>query len=137
MLAIAPLCFFDPDNAGKREPRRSRKQAEVPTHDSRLYCARCRQPVTDTTERLDINGNAEHACTNPLGITFHIRCFRRAPGCAADGIAITEHTWFPGYAWRVAYCSHCGAHLGWLFESPSGDGFYGLIVDRLRVAGRG
>ncbi|XP_022788151.1 uncharacterized protein LOC111328060 isoform X3 [Stylophora pistillata] len=30
--------------------------------------------------------------------------------------AFEEHSWFPGYAWRVAVCPQCGAHMGWSFE---------------------
>lgn len=26
-----------------------------------------------------------------------------------------EDSWFPGYAWTIAYCSRCYQHLGWLF----------------------
>ncbi|KAK3707433.1 hypothetical protein QZH41_011906, partial [Actinostola sp. cb2023] len=24
-----------------------------------------------------------------------------------------EHSWFPEFAWRIATCPQCGAHLGW------------------------
>lgn len=33
-------------------------------------------------------------------------------------MAFEEHSWFPGYAWRLAVCPQCGAHVGWSFETP-------------------
>lgn len=29
-------------------------------------------------------------------------------------------TWFPGYAWSIACCRHCGSHLGWKFTEVGG-----------------
>lgn len=26
-------------------------------------------------------------------------------------------SWFPGYAWRIAYCSNCMHHLGWRYSA--------------------
>ena len=47
------------------------------------------------------------------------------------GEPTTEHSWFPGYTWRIALCSRCRNHLGWLFQGH-GEGFYGLILTQLR-----
>ena len=70
----------------------------------------------------------------------------------------SEHTWYPGYAWRVCACPQCGQQLGWMFEpegeleedlrlrhvelhlhacvcrnieKPSEAGFYAIIVSRV------
>jgi hypothetical protein len=40
------------------------------------------------------------------------------------------YPWFPGYAWQIAVCRGCRAHLGWLFRAE-GDVFFGLILNRL------
>ncbi|XP_076242249.1 E3 ubiquitin ligase component cereblon [Calliopsis andreniformis] len=29
----------------------------------------------------------------------------------------TEYTWFPGYAWVIAACKNCHAHMGWEFRA--------------------
>lgn len=129
-LALSPFYFFDPTSDSEREQRTSRRTAKARRRETRLYCARCRHAITDEQQRITVNGAHAHSCTNPHGITFHIGCFRRASGCAARGAATTEYTWFPGYAWQIAYCGRCDTHLGWLFTSAD-DAFYGLITDRL------
>lgn len=32
-----------------------------------------------------------------------------------QGQACTQDSWFPGYAWTIAYCGICRNHLGWKF----------------------
>lgn len=130
-LALPPFYhLFDRDSSAKRERKLAGAVTATPQRAPRLLCVRCRHPITDSDQRIDVSGSHAHTCTNPLGLTFHIGCFRDAPGCASIGAATTEYTWFPGYAWRIADCAKCGVHLGWQFTSPA-DGFFGLIVDRL------
>ncbi len=131
--AIWPFYFFDPNSAAEREQRTLRRTRKMARREARLYCARCNHWITDEQQRIAVNGAHAHTCTNPLGITFHIGCFRSAPGCSAEGAATHEHTWFPGYAWQIAYCGRCNTHLGWWYTSPD-DGFYGLINERLTSA---
>ena len=52
-------------------------------------------------------------------------------GCFELGKATNEFTWFPGYAWRIAYCKSCQHHLGWSYYSNEAERFYGLILDYL------
>lgn len=130
-LTISPLVFFDPARGTRRQPRSSRQPDKAAEHEKRLVCGRCGHTITHQSRRIAVNGAHAHTCTNPHGLTFHIGCFRDAPGCSTFGAATIEDTWFPGYAWRFADCAKCGVHLGWLFAS-SADAFYGLIVDRLR-----
>ena len=98
-----------------------------------LRCAECGQGITDPRARTERGGQHEHRCENPLGIGFGIGCFAWAPGCAELGDSTEEHTWFPGYAWRVVVCRGCARHLGWRFQSP-GDRFFGLILSKLQQA---
>ena len=44
----------------------------------------------------------------------------RGRGCVGVGGWSSEHTWYPGYAWRVCVCPQCGQQLGWMFE-PEGE----------------
>lgn len=133
-LAVSPVLFFDPQQKAKRAPRSLRRADDALARERRLFCFRCGHRITDQDWRIAINGAHAHTFTNPHGLTFHIGCFRDAPGCAETGTATTEFTWFPGYAWCIADCAHCGVHLGWQFTS-SQDRFYGLIHDRLSAGG--
>eukprot|EP00747_Dinoflagellata_sp_TGD_P186838 gnl/TRDRNA2_/TRDRNA2_44163_c1_seq1.p1 gnl/TRDRNA2_/TRDRNA2_44163_c1~~gnl/TRDRNA2_/TRDRNA2_44163_c1_seq1.p1 ORF type:complete len:323 (+),score=20.83 gnl/TRDRNA2_/TRDRNA2_44163_c1_seq1:110-970(+) len=49
----------------------------------------------------------------------------------------SEHSWFPGFAWQAVSCGGCSPSrlLGWAFtpiEGRSSEGFFGLVVTRLR-----
>ncbi|MGB5984318.1 MAG: cereblon family protein, partial [Desulfobacterales bacterium] len=86
-------------------------------------------------ERSAQSGAHRHTFANPHGRVFEIGCFRDAPGCRVQGPALTEFSWFSGYAWRIALCGGCLSHLGWRFQgAPSGipgPGFFGLILNHL------
>lgn len=128
------LLFFDPERESARK-RRARARAEPHEHrEERLYCVACRHPITRQDQRISVQGGEEHIFTNPYGLTFHIVCFREAMGCHVTGVATAEHTWFPGYRWRVALCAACETHLGWLYVAGA-DRFHGLIVNRLTSRG--
>lgn len=132
-LALPGLAFFEPRTAIKDEKRPATRAADQARAEKRLFCAACQHPVTHQDERIPVGGSHEHSCTNPAGHTFRIGCFHEAAGCIAVGEASTEHTWFKGYAWRVALCASCERQLGWRFLAPA-DYFHGLIVDRLTSA---
>lgn len=134
-LLLWPVFFFDRKSDADREAQLDQQPSDIAEPERRIVCARCGYDVTKTEHRFSVNGAVEHDFSNPLGIQFHIACFREAPGCAAIGEGTMEHTWFAGYEWRIGVCRECGVHLGWLFTSPS-DAFYGLIVDRLVDASR-
>lgn len=134
MAHVPTLLFFDPQAEEDRKQSLKSRATTKPKKEKRLFCAACRHPVTHQDQRIPVQGDHEHRCINPHGIAFHIGCFRAAPGCSAIGAATTEFTWFPGYAWRIALCANCRAHLGWYFQSQD-DYFHGLIVARLTSAG--
>jgi hypothetical protein len=137
-LALPGLVFFDPRGSAALEEGASARAKEAVRREKRLFCARCRHPITHQDERIRVNGGHEHTCVNPAGYTYTIGCFREAGGCSAVGEPTHAHTWFPGYAWRIALCARCEQHLGWRFQSDR-DRFHGLILDRLtsNAGGRG
>ncbi len=98
--------------------------------DRLILCLGCRYRITSEQQRIRIDGEHEHHCTNPAGYRFHIGCFRDAPGCVVWGAPTAEDTWFRGFAWRYALCGGCSAHLGWRFEAIE-SGFFGLVLNRL------
>lgn len=99
------------------------------TEDDRLFCTDCGAPVTRRRFAEQRRGDHEHTVFNPAGRVFTIRCFADAPGATPVGGSTDEFSWFPGYAWRIAVCHECAAHLGWTFEGM--DAFFGLIKDAL------
>jgi hypothetical protein len=97
-----------------------------------ILCAGCGAVVTTLRHRIAVNGAHEHRFMNPAGMLFHIGCFAEAIGCRIVGPDSHEYPWFPGHAWRYAMCAACGQHLGWSFRSGGHDGFFGLVLCRLR-----
>lgn len=60
---------------------------------------------------------------NPQGYQFEVMTFRKAD-VVKHWPADKHFTWYPGYAWTVATCPRCNAHLGGL----------GIIYFWLRVS---
>lgn len=104
---------------------------EQPKEKAYIICRQCRQEITRSEERFSIQGAHRHTFANPHGLVFEIGCFQNCVGCGYAGAASDEFTWFAGYLWRACFCSNCLTHLGWLFTSTGGDGFHGLILERL------
>ena len=102
--------------------------AETTDNGDHLACAACRTPITRKRYRIARAGQHTHVFFNPHGLIFEIGCFSSAGGCCQTGEPSSEFTWFPGYAWQITLCTACGLHLGWRFNSPDGDGFYGFIL---------
>lgn len=124
--------------ARTRDPERATEstllvddEQQAQRDDQRLLCAACGQVVTRREHRIARGGAHQHTFTNPHGLVFNIGCFSEASGCMQTGEATYEWTWFDGFKWRVALCAHCHAHLGWGYRSNAGEGFYGLILERI------
>jgi hypothetical protein len=96
-----------------------------------LFCRTCGQPVARHRDRIEVNGAHIHAVFNPMGILFEVGCFAQAPGCRFEGEFTSKFTWFPGHAWRFAFCRQCGVHLGWEYREET-NSFAGLIMTELR-----
>jgi hypothetical protein len=107
------------------------EKREAATREERgVRCASCSHEITTERARIAVDGAHSHTFVNPQAIEFRIACFREAPGCIGWGEESTYWSWFKGYAWRVALCSSCAAHLGWSYRGGT-SGFYGLIADRI------
>ena len=126
----------EPPPGADPEPSAAVSVAEEPAPtaaaapDAALRCARCARRITDAGARTSVRGKHVHTRVNPGGWVHQFGCFRAAPGAVAAGEPTEEHTWFAGYAWSLAHCARCAAHLGWRFV---GEGeFYGLLLERLR-----
>jgi hypothetical protein len=119
-----------PGEPGRR-PSATPDDEPVERHLGAIVCRQCLHIITFATEQRIINGAHIHTFANPEGIIFEIGCYQEAQGCGYIGSASWEFTWFNGYAWRIAICRSCLAHLGWRFSGAGGHFFHGLITSRL------
>ena len=132
VAAPIPLAFLKEEPAGPDKRPGAAPDGDAQTHTARrVLCRECLHPITREQDRTNVHGAHQHTFANPSGIVFTIGCFQAADGCGAAGSPSDEFTWFAGFSWRVAVCAACLAHLGWLFSSPSGTAFWGLILDHL------
>lgn len=97
-----------------------------------IYCAVCSAVIGRGGDRIEVNGGHDHHFVNPLGLQFHLGCFREALGCEIVGAPHSADSWFMGFRWRIANCSECRRHLGWYFDRKDAAYFYGLILDRIQ-----
>ena len=100
----------------------------------KILCKVCHHLITFSDQKIPVNGTHHHIFHNPAGLVFEIGCFSLATGCVNYGTPTLEYTWFNGFTWRYALCSHCHLHLGWFYQS-SASCFYGLILSNLLEPG--
>lgn len=98
-----------------------------------VRCGACGRPVAAPESRGEVGGRHAHVFANPGGHVFEIGCFQDAFGCRGEGPFVAEFSWFDGFAWQVALCRYCDAHLGWRYRTldGAGPGFWGLILGRV------
>lgn len=96
-----------------------------------LECLHCKQKVTRTSDRVEVDGKHRHSFINPVGVIYRIGCFGAAAGVLEVGEASDVFAWFAGHLWRVAICTGCEQHLGWGFHGAEAQ-FYGLVLAQLR-----
>lgn len=99
-------------------------------------CIGCDGLITHSDRLIVIRGTNRHLFVNPTGVECDIHTFYSCPGAIAVGEATEAHTWFSGYCWRMAFCRHCGQHLGWHYEAVSRYEqpleFWGILIAQLK-----
>jgi hypothetical protein len=101
-----------------------------PPHDDALRCRACKHVITQRSYRTERSGAYEHTFVNPGGFMHTLGCFVAAPGCTYQGDPETAFSWFPGWAWQIAVCARCHAHVGWIFRLAP-EQFHGLLIAAL------
>ena len=100
-------------------------------------CSGCRHLITHSDRLLHVTGTIKHFFVNPSGVECNFYTFSTCRGAVALGSGTTLHSWFSGYAWRMAFCGACGQHLGWHYEGVSESArprdFWGMLVPGLRA----
>jgi hypothetical protein len=127
------LALHDRATSGSRSPvkQRAARTERTAAADEGLVCRACGQLITRHRHRIERQGSHQHRFMNPGGFLYRIGCFSEAIGCLAVGPPSWEYPWFAGFAWRCAECAGCRVLLGWHFRNQEGEGFFGLILDRL------
>jgi len=75
------------------------------------------------------SGGPSGVYVNPHGFLHEVLTVRRARNLLVAGPPTTEFTWYPGYAWEIAFCARCRSHVGWSFTATAGGdppSFWGL-----------
>ncbi len=98
-------------------------------------CIVCGSFIAHSDEKIPIGGKTRHFFVNPSRVECDFHAFSACPGAVVAGEATEAHTWFPGYRWRLAFCGHCGQHMGWRYEAVLTDRglkeFWGILVNHL------
>ena len=123
MLKFAPTVDAEDDDDGESHSERW------------LLCRICQTRLARVQERISDStdlGIHAGAFVNPHGYLHALEPYYSAPGARTVGPFHSEDSWFGGYAWAMAHCLSCGAHLGWCFEASDGRSlvrFWGLRTD--------
>ena len=123
------------DELGRKRARDPSERAGAGTSQpTRLVCKTCGTTIS-TTDALMPRGEWPLVFANPHGLVFELVLLRAAQQLMLIGPSTIEHTWFSGYAWRVALCGGCGTHLGWRYEAVEPERspalFFGLQQSQL------
>jgi cereblon len=127
-----------PGSGMARGPGAERAPADRPAIDSddegHWVCRTCRQAIASRSALFG-SSDRPQVFANPHGLVFEILTFRAARSLLGVGGVTAEFSWFPGYAWRVVYCSGCLSHLGWHYTAVTADvsprEFLGLLANEL------
>uniref|UniRef100_A0A915E7R1 Protein yippee-like n=1 Tax=Ditylenchus dipsaci TaxID=166011 RepID=A0A915E7R1_9BILA len=86
---------------------------------------------------LSVEANGTHF-VNPSGFVHDLFTVNRIENVIMRGMASTEFSWFPGYAWKTFECNNCSSHLGWQFTSRKllPKKFYGITRKSIKLSKR-
>lgn len=83
-----------------------------------IRCRRCDHEISDAAAVFSFDSDrASRVFANPHGILHEILTLRYARDLVVTSPPTTEFTWYPGYAWEIAHCGQCLAHVGWSFSA--------------------
>ncbi|XP_073708122.1 protein cereblon [Garra rufa] len=117
--------------------QRLRCELDIMDRCTSLCCKQCQD--TEITSKNEIFSLSLYgpmaAYVNPHGYVHETLTVYKANNLNLIGRPSTLHSWFPGYAWTIAQCRTCGAHMGWKFSAVKKDlsppRFWGLTRSAL------
>lgn len=99
---------------------RLRREIQLLENFDRIKCKSCQTVIASRSDMLVMSTDGPlGAYVNPSGYVHEIMTLLKASGLALIGIPTEEYSWFPGYAWTIAYCATCEYQMGWLFSSTN------------------
>ncbi|KAI3738030.1 hypothetical protein L2E82_28048 [Cichorium intybus] len=97
---------------------RLRREIELLENFDRVKCKSCQTIIASRSDMLVMSSDGPlGAYVNPSGYVHEIMTLLKANGLALLGVPTEEYSWFPGYAWTIAYCATCEYQMGWLFTA--------------------
>lgn len=120
--------LFETENPTETKSETEEKEEAV------YKCSSCYTEISKEKYLCSVNSDSPfQSFMNPSGFYFDVLTFSECESVIDIPHSTFEHTWFPGYAWRIIGCAKCSTHLGWAFQSAQRTPvkFYGLIRDRL------
>ncbi len=129
VLKVSPLDCLRGDPAKLDAPSAPGAHDEGETKAERgIFCATCQTWIAAATPTVaPLGDRCRFVFANPAGRLFEIVTLSEASNVFVLGEATHEHTWFPGFSWRVLVCAACAEHLGWRFDG-GGASFVALIT---------
>ncbi|XP_058785241.1 uncharacterized protein LOC131660116 [Vicia villosa] len=99
---------------------RLRREIELLESIDLVRCKICQTTIAKRSDMLVMSNEGPlGAYVNPDGYVHEIMTLYKANGLALMGPAVTEYSWFPGYAWTIAICTTCRTQMGWLFTTTN------------------
>lgn len=99
---------------------RLRREIELLETFDLVRCKTCQIVIARRSDMLVMSSEGPlGAYVNPSGFVHEIMTFFKANGLALIGVPVKEYSWFPGYAWTIAYCATCECQMGWLFTATN------------------
>ncbi|KAI5354603.1 hypothetical protein L3X38_007498 [Prunus dulcis] len=99
---------------------RLRREIELLQSVDLIQCKTCQTVIAKRSDMLVMSSEGPlGAYVNSNGFVHEIMTFYKANGLALIGLAVSEYSWFPGYAWTITNCATCETHMGWLFTATN------------------
>ncbi len=98
-------------------------------------CSQCRTEITHSEALIPLNGARDHSFVNPVGVRCNFMTFNHCENVIVHDEIYLQHSWFPGYGWRIVICRACLQHLGWKYDAVTAKAlpstFFGLLIDAI------
>eukprot|EP00250_Pteridium_aquilinum_P024667 c2941_g1_i2 orf=252-1487(-) len=97
---------------------RLRREIQLLESMNHLKCKCCEALIAKQSDILVMSAEGPmDAFVNNYGFVHETLTLLQTQGLTLVGPAETQHSWFPGYSWTMAFCNVCKSHMGWLYKA--------------------